>query len=97
MNDRTEHIPSGGEPLPESSRIALDGSAGCVALYQVQLSLSQDGESVVLSYLDFSRPPGQYAVQQAIPVAEFRALWRSICFRPQRAMPTVTGISTSPI
>lgn len=57
---------------PESSEIVFDGQSGCIAFYFHKVSLTQEGERVVLSYavsMNF---------QHDVPWPEFQQLWDAL-------------------
>jgi hypothetical protein len=66
------------EILPQKSIITLDGYTGCIAAFKYSLEISQNQETVNLSYHNEAFPKMNKIVQKTIPYDEFREFWSSI-------------------
>jgi hypothetical protein len=60
--------------LPTKSKISIKGRSGCVASYEYNLELVQDGKDVSLKFYD-QNPKNKKDIEESLSLEEFTKFW----------------------
>jgi hypothetical protein len=78
MDDRPSVTQTNAGPLPESARISLNRSWGCIARFLSHFEVIQEGEQATFHCHSQSTVPHLWPFHHPLPLDQFRDLWRAV-------------------